>query len=357
MNKKAYRTVTDRIAYGGMPLSELVALMKIDQEAAEWELIHRARMVGFTYGSSNQLPVYFFNGHECENALLLMHAARVHAFTLIGSPYESPLPSLYDTREKDPYIQAVVYDPTRKLIRSGLRFLQLYKGIPYESSSMSDIFIANDIFKESLGQTLEIGATFSVHDDEDRKSNVASAHYLLSALAYVIEDNDATYLIGRPTISGAFKPELKQLIASWFLQEFPVKNTLLNPTGEPFVGYHSKIPAIKLRAFAEFVKKYNIEYTADMPMRIKLAKVGRIAQNMEGRLPEMINFYSSIIPMPEDKNVSPAMMTLGFPVRNPAYRNGESFEMGIRVLKGAIASIYTNYQIHARNSLSSIKWD
>jgi len=343
-----YINLVQAMIDGTISLDAVIDLMEADRALAQVELSRSARMVGYTYGDENaRLPIYFFNGYDCPNAAFLMNISKIYSFAQIGSAYSSYEMSTHDIRPVNPYTQVGVYDPNRKLFVAGLRFLPLYKGISYEESSMSGLFIANKSLLRYLPRTLELGTTFIIPDVQ---GSIAATHYLLSAMSFAIIDNKPEYLVGRPTIPGVFNNDLKELISSWLMQEFPLKNSFLNPDGKNFLDYHTGVPPIPLRPFSHFVNEYGVDYKPEFTMRQKILTVNRMVASMGMKFPHIISFYAAITESPNVGSISPGMMALGLPVENHIYMS-KSWEIGILVVTQKIASAYIKYLDYAAKTL------
>lgn len=350
MENSNYIDLVQSIISGSISLEAVIDLMEVDRAKAQFELSQSAKLMGYTYGNNpSRLPVYFFDGYSCPNAALLMHISKLYSFAQIGSAYSTHKMSIYDVREHDPYTQVGVYDPSRMLFVAGLRFLPLNKGIDYEKSSMSNLFIAKKTLLKYLPKTLELGTTFIIPDVQ---KTVVATHYLLSAMSFAIVTNDPKYLIGRPTIPGIFNNDLKELISAWLCKEFPSKNVFLNPEGKLFVAYHRDVPTIQMKAFEDFVDEYKVEYNSDWPMRQKILSVNRMVKSMGVSFPHIISFYAAITENPERID-SHGMITLGTPVENHIYMS-KSWEIGILVIVEKIATSYTRYLDYAKNSICKI---
>lgn len=330
-----------------MGLQALNSMLGINIDDLELELNTKAKKLGDAYsgGDIKGKPVYLFSYQDCPIAAQMVQWAKVYAFALEGSAYTTHEISDYDVREEDPYMQIAVYDPDEKMFMAGLRYLPLYKGVVYEKSSMSKLFVPNERLKLFFADALELGATFVVPEIQN---SMEAQHYLFSAMAFaIVLNDDAKYLVGRPTIPGTIIDDVKQMISSWMQETFPTSNLIDGERG-PLMMYNEIPQPIELKAFSSFADEYNEnvmngdrKYSEGLTIRKKISLINNMVKARGVNFPDIVRFYTKIT------TDGIGLIVLGPPVRNVDYLTG-SWEFPILIRKEYIASIHTIYIEHVK---------
>lgn len=341
--KTEYLELVRMIIEDQLTLNLFIGLNGVNQDAAEEELAHLSPIV-YTIGTEPK-PIYFFKSADYPNLGDVFHYTKLFTFAKGGSPYKEDDLSVYDTRSDHPYIQAAVYDPHKKSFVAGLRFLPLYRGIPFHISTMNTLFYANNVFvKNFLSETLEIGQTFILPD-----VGHLGGQYLFSLLAaLVVLHKDARYLCGKPTIEGRIPDVSKEIISAFAYDAFnPSQNLEFNPSAQVPFSPVENVVLPSLRLFADIVYQYNIEIRGIHPELVydrllSVHKKRKITEKLlvyyGGALPPMFKFYSILT---EEKG----MICLAPPVINPTYTT-KAWEFPILLDKTKIASIHKRIVEH-----------
>lgn len=341
MNSQDYLKWVSMIIENQLTLEGFIQLNGVDQAGVEDELA-RLTPVAYTMNVEISKPIYFFKASNYPNLGHLFHCSKLFRFAMGGSPYKDGAISGYDIREEHPYVQVGIYDPERKVFLAGLRYLPLYKGIPFGMSAMHPLFKPVAYFtKHFLPQALELGQTFILPD-----IGTSGGHYLFSAMATMILLNpDARYLCGKPTIEGNISDVSKEIVASFALDSFnPRENDLLNPYGKDLFEAAEDVVMPALRSFETIIQQYNsdtgseIKYKTTTPISQKRKFASQMLFYYSAALPPMFKFYSLLT---EEKG----MICLCSSVINPTYTTG-AWEFPLLMDKTKIASIHNNFLVH-----------
>jgi hypothetical protein len=335
-------------------LQAFVSLFGGDQNAAEEELEHLSPM---TYtNTTEQKPIYFFKGAEYPHLNQLFHCSKLYSFAKGGSPYRDHELSSYDTRDIYPYVQVGVYDISRKAFVAGLRFLPLYKDIPFDMSAMNGLFFPVNGFVDSiLPQTLELGQTFIL---PELGRSALGAQYLFSAMASMIALNkDARFLCGKPTIEGRIPDIGKKIISSFAYEAFsPASNLEMNPSGKDLLCPVEGVVSQEILPLVEIVNSYNLEvrhlhhseleYMQSMSAREKKKITETLLLYYGGALPPMFRMYSSL-------TEEGGLICLCPSVVNPLYTT-KAWEFPILLDKTKISSLHKQFLDHYSNVFKNI---
>jgi len=323
-----------------LSLEAFINLCGVDQDAAEYELTHLLP-IAETYNSVLPKPIYYFKSADFPNLGHLFQCSKLFAFAKGGSPYKEGGISDYDIRSENPYIQAAVYDPERKMFVAGLRFLN-QKSVPFHMSAMSPLFVPTEEFITSfLPHSLEVGQTFILPD-----VGASGGNYLFSIMAtLLVLHSDVRFLFGKPTIEGRIPDVSKEIISAFAYDAFdPRENDILNPCGKNLFTAVEGIIVPELRSLSGIVEQYNqeikglnqqyplIEYNKTMSVQKKRKITSQLLVYYGGALPPMFKFYSLLT---EEKG----MICPYTSVINPMYTT-KAWEFPILLDKTKISSIH-----------------
>lgn len=335
--KTDYLELVRLIIKDQLTLGQFNVLYGVDFDAVEEELQHLLP-VAYT-ATSNPKPIYFFKSADFPNLGKLFHCSKLFTFAHGGSPYKDPEISEYDLRENFPYIQAGVYDPTKKLFSSGLRFLPSCKEIPFEMSAIKDLFVpAEEFTKTFLPSLLEVGQTFVTPD-----AGVIGGQYLFSIMASLLAlFPNAKYLFGKPTIEGRVSDISKEIISAYALDAFDsITNKEFNPDGKQLLTVASGVFVPKIRSLEVIVQDYNSEindksdlltYSKSISLRNKRKITEKLLLYYGGCLPPMFKFYSIL-------TEEGGMICLSQSVLNPVYTT-QAWEFPILMNRTKIVSVH-----------------
>lgn len=338
--KPDYLELVRMVIENQLTLSAFITLSGVNQDAAEDELAHLLPIT-VTYGTEPK-PIYFFKSSEYPNLGQMFHCTKLFTFAKGGSPYREDEISEHDIRKDHPYIQVAAYDPIKKVFVAGLRFLPLYKGIPFEMSAMHILFYPNHEFVERfLSSTLEIGQTFILPD-----AGNLGGQYLFSLLAAItVINKDARYLCGKPTIEGRIPDVSKEIISAFAYDAFnPGQNLEFNPSGQVLFLPVEGVTVPELRSFLDIVHQYNdeirgihpeLQYYSLLSTQQKRKITEKLLFYYGGALPPMFKFYSVLT---EEKG----MICLAQSVINSTYST-RAWEFPILLDKTKIASLHKRF--------------
>ena len=274
--------------------------------------------------------IYIVNHHNAPNVMLEIGRLRELAFRYAGggTGKEADI-DVYDTAE-EPYQQLVVWDPDRKEILGGYRFIMGNKA-PKDSHgklliATRGLFEFSDKFKQDFfPKTIELGRSFVQPDYQSSKmgrKSLFALDNLWDGLGYLIVNNpEMKYFFGKVTMYTNFNKKARDLILYFMNKHFPDNEGLVYPR-EP-LSYHNPVD------FMQNILTED-EYKADHKL------LSKAVRNLGENIPPLINSYM---------NLSPTMRSFGTAMN---YKFGEVEETGILV---TIDDIYPNKKERHINSL------
>ena len=149
----------------------------------------------------------------------------------------------YDTAEH-PYEQLIVWDPRRKVIIGGYRFINCSKNIPVDNDgniklATTGLFnFSQKFIDEYLPYTIELGRSF-IQPEYQASSISRRALFSLDNLwdglgALVVQNPNIKYFIGKITMYTDYNTYARDVILHFFKKYFHDKDTLIYPK-EPLI--------------------------------------------------------------------------------------------------------------------------
>jgi hypothetical protein len=196
----------------------------------------------------------------------------------------------YDTREDNPYKQLIVWDPSRREILGGYRYLHC-AGLPRDKNgevplATSHLFRFSDEFIDDyLPYVIELGRSFVQPDYQSSKAG-AKALFALDNLwdglgALMIDYPDIRYFFGKVTMYTQYNQNARNLILHFLEKYFPDPDELVCPKKPmPYNADSARLDKL----FSG--KKYDEAY------KILSAEVRKQGEN----IPPLINAYMSLTP-------------------------------------------------------------
>jgi hypothetical protein len=219
----------------------------------------------------------------------------------------------YDTCENNPYKQLIVWDPIRKEILGGYRYIHC-AGLPRDEKGEVQLATARlfrfseKFIDEYLPHVIELGRSFVQPEYQSSKAG-AKGLFALDNLwdglgALTVDHPEIKYFFGKVTMYTHFNTEARNLILHFFETYFSDPDELVRPKNP--MPTHRNIE--KLNALFEG-KEYQEAY------KILSQEVRNYGEN----IPPLINAYM---------NISPSMRTFGTVIND---HFGEVEETGIMI--------------------------
>jgi len=256
--------------------------------------------------------IYILTHHDSPNIMLEIGRLRELTFRAAGGGVGEEVDiDHYDITDEFPYKQLIVWDPSRREILGGYRFIHC-AGLPRDQNgevplATSHLFNFSDEFIDDyLPFVIELGRSFVQPDYQSSKAG-AKALFALDNLwdglgALIVDHPDIRYFFGKVTMYTHFHTKARNLIQYFFLKYFKDNENLVTPIHPLDLGIDMK----------EMERVFNGgSYKEDY--RILSQKVREFGEN----IPPLINSYM---------NLSPSMKTFGT-VINDTFGNVE--ETGI----------------------------
>ena len=196
----------------------------------------------------------------------------------------------YDTTDNNPYKQLIVWDPSRKEILGGYRYI-LGAGLPRDANgevplATSHLFKFSDQFiDEYLPYVIELGRSFVQPEYQSSKAG-AKALFALDNLwdglgALMIDHPEIKYFFGKVTMYTQYNQSARNLILHFFSKYFSDPDHLVLPKRP--MPYSSDT-----ERFNELFKDKNY----DEAYKILSQEVRNCGEN----IPPLINAYMSLTP-------------------------------------------------------------
>ncbi len=252
--------------------------------------------------------IYVFKAAECPNTMNEVGRLRELAFRDAGGGTGEPIDvDEYDLAE-DGYQQLIVWNPSKREIVGGYRFIVSRSENPQNLSTEHYFSFSDKFRKEFLPHTIELGRSFI--QPEYQKSLYALDN-LWNGLGTVMIDNpDMEYLFGKVTMYGDYDRQARDLMLYFLKKYFEDRDALVVPIHPVELDIdHEKMAQIFTGA--NYEEDYRI--------------LGREIRKLSETIPPLINSYM---------NLSPTMRVFGT-VRNSDF--GDVDETGILI---KIADIY-----------------
>lgn len=258
--------------------------------------------------------IYIFTHHDSPNLIKEVGRLREETFRLAGGGTGKEIDiDHFDLAEVNPYKQLIVWDPSKKEILGGYRYLHCSDLNPKQSVeeqlATARLFNFSDQFKKDyLPHVIELGRSFVQPDYQSSKAG-AKGLFALDNLwdglgALTVDHPEIKYFFGKVTMYTHYNVNARNLILYFFSKYFADPEELVRPTNPmPVSQDHAKLEAI----FEG--KEYEEAY------RILTQEVRNYGEN----IPPLINAYM---------NISPSMRTFGTVIND---HFGEVEETGIMI--------------------------
>ena len=235
--------------------------------------------------------IYILSHHDSPNLMLEIGRLRELTFRSAGGGIGEEIDiDKYDTSEENYYNQLIVWDPSRREILGGYRYIHC-AGIPRDETgevplATSHLFHFSDQFIDDyLPYVIELGRSFVQPDYQSSKAG-AKALFALDNLwdglgALVIDHPDIKYFFGKVTMYTQYNQHARNLILYFFEKYFPDPDKLVRP----------KKPMPYSADFAHLEELFSGK-GYDEAYKILSAEVRSFGEN----IPPLINAYMSLTP-------------------------------------------------------------
>ncbi len=275
--------------------------------------------------------IYIVNHNNAPNVMMEIGRLRELTFRYAGggTGKEADI-DMYDTAD-EPYQQLVVWDPDRKEILGGYRYIMGNNAPKDQNGNLliatRGLFEFSQKFKDDyFPKTIELGRSFVQPDYQSSKmgrKSLFALDNLWDGLGYLIVKNpDMKYFFGKVTMYTTFNKKARDLILYFMKKHFPDTENLVYPR-EP-LPYHNPEEYMQSVLTEE-------EYKTDYKL------LSKEVRNLGENIPPLINSYM---------NLSPTMKSFGTAMN---YKFGEVEETGILV---SIDDIYPQKKERHINSLT-----
>ena len=252
--------------------------------------------------------IYIFRAAECPNTMNEVGRLRELAFRDAGGGTGEPIDvDEYDLVD-DGYSQLIVWNPSKREIVGGYRFIESRSEHPHNLSTEHYFHFSEQFRREYLPYTVELGRSFI---QPDYQKSLYALDNLWNGLGAVMVDNpDMKYLFGKVTMYGDYDREARDLLLYFLRKYFEDRDALVEPIHPVELDMdNGRMAAIFTGASYE--EDYKI--------------LGREIRKLSSTIPPLINSYM---------NLSPTMKVFGT-TRNPDFGNVD--ETGILI---TVADIY-----------------
>lgn len=252
--------------------------------------------------------IYVFRAHECPLTMQEVGRLREVSFRDAGGGTGEAVDIDELDTAPDGYQQLIVWDPVKRAIIGGYRFIVSRSEHP-KNLSTEHYFLFSDTFrKEILPYTVELGRSFVQPDYQGTRANpkgIYALDNLWNGLGTIIIDNpDMKYMFGKVTMYGDYNREARDLLIYFLRKYFEDREGLVTPI-------HPVDLEIDEQKMAQIFTGRNY----DEDYRI----LGKQIRAQNENIPPLINSYM---------NLSPTMRIFGT-VRNAEFGNVD--ETGILI--------------------------
>ncbi|HPW79109.1 MAG: hypothetical protein BWX62_00013 [Bacteroidetes bacterium ADurb.Bin037] len=248
------------------------------------EELNKERFV--RYSSRGENTLYDINAHEAPNTMREIGRLREIAFRVAGggTGIASDIDH-YDTHPETPYRQLVVWDPKRKEILGGYRYL-IGAGIKPENLATYPVFkFSEDFIHNYLPFTIELGRSFvqpNYQNSNENRSGLYALDNLWDGLgALIVRYPCIKYFFGKVTMYRSYNKQARNCLLYFLNKYFPDNDSLVRPINP-------------------------LDYNAENPYYKSLFKTGRYDEDYRElvreirsygeRIPPLINSYMKISP-------------------------------------------------------------
>lgn len=235
--------------------------------------------------------IYILTYHDSPNIMREIGRLRELTFRTAGGGIGEEVDiDEYDTREERPYKQLIVWDPSRREILGGYRYIHC-AGLPRDENGEVQLatthhfHFSNEFIDDYLPYVIELGRSFVQPDYQSSKAG-AKALFALDNLwdglgALMIDYPDIRYYFGKVTMYPQYNQSARNLILHFFGTYFPDPDKLVRPKKPmPYTADTARMDEL----FSG--KSYEEAY------KILSAEVRKHGEN----IPPLINAYMSLTP-------------------------------------------------------------
>ena len=235
--------------------------------------------------------IYILSHHDSPNLMREIGRLRELTFRSAGGGIGEEVDiDKYDTSDEHYYNQLIVWDPSRREILGGYRYIHC-AGVPRDETgevplATSHLFHFSDEFIDDyLPYVIELGRSFVQPDYQSSKAG-AKALFALDILwdglgALVIDHPDIKYYFGKVTMYPQYNQHARNLILYFFGKYFPDPDKLVRP----------KIP-MPYSADLAYLEDLFSGKGYDEAYKILSAEVRKFGEN----IPPLINAYMTLTP-------------------------------------------------------------
>jgi len=184
------------------------------------------------YSSRGENKLYDFNAHEAPNTMREVGRLREIAFRVAGGGTGKATDiDNYDVDPEAPYRQLIVWDPKRKEILGGYRYI-LGAGIRPEHLATFPIFSFSDKFLENfLPFTIELGRSFvqpNYQNSNENRSGLYALDNLWDGLgALIVRHPCMKYFFGKVTMYRSYNQQARNCLLFFLNKYFPDPDNLV----------------------------------------------------------------------------------------------------------------------------------
>lgn len=235
--------------------------------------------------------IYILTYHDSPNIMREIGRLRELTFRTAGGGIGEEVDiDEYDTRKEHPYKQLIVWDPSRREILGGYRYIHC-AGLPRDKNGEVQLatthhfHFSDEFIEDYLPYVIELGRSFVQPDYQSSKAG-AKALFALDNLwdglgALMIDYPDIRYYFGKVTMYPQYNQTARNLILHFFGTYFPDPDKLVRPKKPmPYTADTARMDEL----FAG--KNYEEAY------KILSAEVRKHGEN----IPPLINAYMSLTP-------------------------------------------------------------
>ncbi len=235
--------------------------------------------------------IYILTHHDSPNIMREIGRLRELTFRTAGGGIGEEVDiDEYDTRKEYPYKQLIVWDPSRREILGGYRYIHC-AGLPRDENGEVQLatthhfHFSDEFIEDYLPYVIELGRSFVQPDYQSSKAG-AKALFALDNLwdglgALMIDYPDIRYYFGKVTMYPQYNQSARNLILHFFGTYFPDPDKLVRPKKPmPYTADTARMDEL----FSG--KSYEEAY------KILSAEVRKHGEN----IPPLINAYMSLTP-------------------------------------------------------------
>jgi len=235
--------------------------------------------------------IYIFTAHDSPNIMREIGRLRELTFRAAGGGVGEEVDiDHYDITEDHPYKQLIVWDPARKDILGGYRYIHC-AGLPRDKNgevplATSHLFKFSDEFIDDyLPNVIELGRSFVQPEYQSSKAG-SKALFALDNLwdglgALIIDHPEIKYFFGKVTMYTHYNQSARNVILHFFHKYFPDPDHLVMPK--------------KPMPYSPDTERYNAMFDGkdyDEAYKILSQEVRSLGEN----IPPLINAYMSLTP-------------------------------------------------------------